>query len=207
MAAVDDFAVTIRGKGGHAAYPHQCVDPIPAACAVVSALQTLPSRDLDPMKQLVVSVTIVQAGTASNVIPDEARLGGTIRSYDRAVHAMARRRLEEVVAGQAAAFGVEARVEWVPGGVPATVNDEGRAAFAVEVAREVATRVDDRQVPEMGAEDFSFMLQARPGAFLNLGNGDTPFCHHPAFDFDDRALPVGASLHARLIERALPLED
>jgi amidohydrolase len=205
MAAVDDFRIVLTGRGGHAAYPHDSTDPIPGACALVGALQTIVARNADPMKQLVVTVTQVHAGSAYNVIPSEAVLTGTIRSYDKAVHAMARRRLEEVVAGQAAAFGLTAAVEILPG-YPATVNDPGRTAFAAEVAREVAGEVDTAMTPEMGAEDFSYMLEARPGAFLMLGNGDTPFCHHPAFDFDDRALPVGASLFARLVERALPAE-
>ena len=206
MAAVDDFTITLRGKGGHAAYPHDAVDPIPGACALVGALQTIASRNADPMKQLVVSITQVHSGSAFNVIPSAATICGTIRSYDKALHALARRRLEEMASGQATAFGLTASVEWIEG-YPPTINDEGRTAFAVGVAAEVATRVNDRMTPEMGAEDFSFMLEARPGAFLMLGNGDTPFCHHPAFDFDDRALPVGASLHARLIERALPLTE
>jgi hippurate hydrolase len=205
-AAVDDWTVTLRGKGGHAAYPHDAVDPIPGAAALVQALQTIVSRNADPLKNLVVSVTQIHAGSAFNVIPSEARLVGTIRSYEPALHATARRRLEEIAQGQATAFGLDATVEWIPG-YPPTINDESATRFAVGVAREVVGEVNDRMVPEMGAEDFSYMLQARPGAFLMLGNGDTPVCHHPAFDFDDRALPVGASLHARLIERALPLTE
>ena len=206
MAAVDDFAVTLKGKGGHAAYPHDARDPIPAACALVLALQTIPSRNIDPLKQIVVSVTEVHAGSTFNVIPEEARIAGTIRSYDKAVHAIARQRLDEIVQGHAAAFNLESELTILPG-YPPTVNDPERTAFAAEVAREVAARVDDRMTPEMGAEDFSFMLEARPGAFLMLGNGDTPMCHHPAFVFDDRALPLGASTFARLVERALPLTE
>ncbi|TNC71435.1 M20 aminoacylase family protein [Rubellimicrobium roseum] len=206
MAAVDDFSITLRGRGGHAAYPHDATDPIPGACALVGALQTIASRNADPMKQLVVSVTQVHAGSAYNVIPEEAMVSGTIRSYDKALHALARRRLEEIVHGHAAAFDLGAQIDIIEG-YPPTVNDPDRTAFAAEVAREVAGRVDTAMVPEMGAEDFSFMLEARPGAFLFLGNGDTPMCHHPAFDFDDRALPVGASTFARLIERALPLTE
>jgi len=206
MAAVDDFTVTLRGKGGHAAYPHDAVDPIPGACALVSALQTIASRNADPMKQLVVSITQVHAGSAFNVIPEEATISGTIRSYDKALHALARRRLDELVQGHAMAFNLESEVTILPG-YPPTVNDPDRTAFAAQVAGEVAARVDTAMVPEMGAEDFSFMLEARPGAFLMLGNGDTPMCHHPAFDFDDRALPVGASYFSRLIERSLPLTE
>jgi amidohydrolase len=206
MAAVDDVTITLRGKGGHAAYPHDAVDPIPGACALVSALQTIASRNADPMKQLVVSITQIHSGSAFNVIPSEATICGTIRSYDKALHALARRRLQEIVQGQAAAFGLSAQIDFLEG-YPPTVNDPDKTAFAADVAREVATRVDTAMVPEMGAEDFSFMLEARPGAFLMLGNGDTPMCHHPAFDFDDRALPVGASTFARLVERALPLTE
>ncbi|WP_210527590.1 M20 aminoacylase family protein [Rubellimicrobium arenae] len=206
MAAVDDFSITLRGKGGHAAYPHDALDPIPAAGALVQALQTIASRNVDPMKQVVVSVTQIHAGSAFNVIPEEAVITGTIRSYDKSVHALAHRRLDEIVQGHAAAFGLNAEITILPG-YPATINDEDRTAFAAEVAREVAVRVDERMVPEMGAEDFSYMLEARPGAFLMLGNGGTPMCHHPAFDFDDRAAPVGASYFARLVERALPLTE
>lgn len=205
MAAVDDFRIVLTGRGGHAAYPHEARDPIPGACALVGALQTIASREADPMKQLVLTVTQIHAGSAYNVIPAEAVLTGTIRSYDEALHRMALRRLEEIVAGQAAAFGLQAAVEILPG-YPATINDPGRTAFAVDVAREITDEVNSAMTPEMGAEDFSYMLRARPGAFLMLGNGDTPFCHHPAFDFDDRALPVGASFLARLVERALPME-
>jgi hippurate hydrolase len=205
-AAVDDFWIMLRGKGGHAAYPHDTIDPIPGACALVSALQTIPSRNADPMKQLVVSVTQVHAGSAINVTPPDALVTGTVRSFDTDLQNLARRRIEEIVEGTAAAFGLEADVEYQVG-YPATVNDESRTAFAAEVAREVAGSVEDRISPSMGAEDFSYMLLARPGAYLYLGNGDTPFCHHPAFDFDDRAAPVGASFFARVIERALPLTE
>jgi hippurate hydrolase len=204
-AAVDDFWVTLRGKGGHAAYPHDTVDPIPAACALVGALQTIPSRNADPMKQLVVSVTQVHAGSAINVIPPDALVTGTVRSFDTDLQAMARERIHAIVQGTAAAFGLEAHLDYQTG-YPATVNDAARAAFAAEIAREVAAGVDDAITPSMGAEDFSYMLQVRPGAYLYLGNGDTPFCHHPAFDFDDRAAPTGASFFARVIERALPLQ-
>ena len=206
MAAVDDFWITLRGKGGHAAYPHDTVDPIPAACALVSAFQTIPSRNADPMHQLVVSVTQVHAGSAINVIPEEALVTGTVRSFDAGHQAMARRRIEEIAQGTAATFGLSVEIDYQIG-YPATINDPGRTAFAADVAREVAAAVDDRMTPGMGAEDFAFMLQARPGAYVFLGNGDTPFCHHPAFDFDDRAAPIGASYLARLIERALPLTE
>ena len=205
-AAVDDFWITLRGRGGHAAYPHDTLDPIPAACALVGALQTVASRNADPMKQLVVSVTQVHAGSAINVIPPEALVTGTVRSFDAGTQSMARTRIEEIARGTAAAFGLEAGIDYRVG-YPATINDESRAAFAAGVAREVAAGVEDRITPGMGAEDFSYMLEARPGAYLYLGNGDTPFCHHPAFDFDDRAAPVGASFFARLVERALPLTE
>jgi hippurate hydrolase len=156
------------------------------------------------MKQLVVSVTQVHAGSAINVIPPDALVTGTVRSFDTGLQAMARERIHAIVQGTAAAFGLEAHLDYQTG-YPATVNEETRTAFAAEVAREVAQAVDGRIAPSMGAEDFSYMLQVRPGAYLYLGNGDTPFCHHPAFDFDDRAAPVGASFFARVIERTLPL--
>jgi hippurate hydrolase len=203
-AAVDDFWITLKGRGGHAAYPHDTIDPIPGACALVGSLQTVASRNADPMKQLVVSVTQVHSGSAINVIPADALVTGTVRSFDAGIQAMARARIEEIVQGTAAAFGLGVEMDYRVG-YPATVNDESHAAFAAGVAREVAAGVEDRITPGMGAEDFSYMLQARPGAYLYLGNGDTPFCHHPAFDFDDRAAPVGASFFARMVERALPV--
>ncbi|KPP87319.1 MAG: hippurate hydrolase [Rhodobacteraceae bacterium HLUCCA08] len=204
MAAVDEFRVEIRGKGGHGAYPHHCIDPIPAATAIAQAFQTIVSRNHDPLQDLVVSVTQIHAGTTHNVIPDSAWLGGTVRTFLPQVQDMVRTRMEALVAGHAAAYGVEAVLDYAIG-EPPTVNDEASTALAVEVARDLAgpEAVSADTGREMGAEDFAYFLREVPGAFVFIGNGDTPGLHHPAYDFDDAAAPWGASFLARVAETAL----
>ena len=207
MAAVDEFEVTVEGRGGHAAMPHETADPLVAAVAMVQAFQTIVSRNHRPIHDLVVSVTQFHAGTANNVIPADAVFSGTVRTFSSEVQEMVLRRMEEIVAGLAAGHGVAALLDYRRH-YPPTVNDPFRAAFAAEVAAEIVgvDRVDPSATREMGAEDFSFMLEARPGAYLFLGQGPGPVCHHPAYDFNDRIAPIGASFFARLIERALPIE-
>ncbi|WP_417721179.1 M20 aminoacylase family protein [Salipiger sp.] len=204
MAAVDDFELTLTGRGGHAAHPDSTIDPIPCALAIGQAFQTVPSRNLDPLKSLVVSLTVVQGGSATNVIPETVYMAGTVRSFDPEVRDMAERRIREIVAGQAASYGVSADLDYQRN-YPPTVNHAAQTGFAVEVAREVAATVEDDVEPSMGAEDFSYMLEARPGAFLYLGQGEGPSVHHPKFDFNDAAAPFGASFFARLVERRQPL--
>jgi amidohydrolase len=206
MAAVDEFTIRIEGRGGHGAMPHETADPIPAAVSMVQAIQTIVSRNHHAMQELVVSVTQIHAGTTDNVIPGHAMINGTVRTFDPAVQAMVMRRMEEIVAGQAASFGVEARLDYAVG-YPATVNDPARAAFAAEVAGEVVGEalVEGQAGREMGAEDFAYMLEARPGAYLFLGAGPGAGLHHPEFEFNDDILPIGASLLARLAERAAPI--
>lgn len=199
MAAVDDFAIRIKGKGGHAAYPQECRDPMPCALSVGMALQTLVSREVDPLGSIVVSLTMMHGGTAFNIIPEVIEMGGTIRNLSPEVRIMAERRFHEIVRGQAASYGMEAEIDFNKG-YPPTVNHERQTHFAVEIARQVSSRVIDDLPPEMGAEDFSYMLEARPGAFLFLGQGKGPSVHHPAFDFNDLAAPIGASFFARLVE-------
>ncbi len=205
MAAVDDFEVRLRGKGGHAAHPDEACDPIPAALAMVQAMQTVVSRNADPMQDMVVSVTQIHAGSAFNVIPETAWFGGTLRSFDAGARQMALRRFAEIVDGHAAAYGLAAELELIEG-YPPTVNAEEPVRFAAQVAAGIvgADRVDTAATPEMGAEDFSFMLEARPGAYLFLGQGEGPSVHHPKFDFNDAVAPVGASYLARLVELAQP---
>ena len=205
MAAVDTFDLHLKGVGGHAALPHETRDPIVAAMAIGQAFQTIVSRNNCARDDLVVSITQIHAGNVDNVIPDTAYMNGTIRTFDPEVQAMVRRRMEAIVAGHAASFEVEAEFDYVVG-YPATVNDPGRAAFAAEVAREISgeDNVDAEGGREMGAEDFAYMLQARPGAYLFLGQGPGAGLHHPAYDFNDAVAPVGASFLARLVERAQP---
>lgn len=207
MAAVDDFRITIRGIGGHAAWPQGCVDPVAAAVQLVSSLQTIPARNLSAFDNIVLSVTQIQVGSATNVIPADGVVAGTVRSFSKDVRDLVRNRIAEICDGIGVAMGVEVSLDYTED-YPATVNHAVHTAFAAEVAREIvgADRVDDDWPAEMGAEDFSFMLEERPGAYLLLGQGKGPRCHHPAFDFNDEVAPIGASYFARLVERALPLE-
>ncbi|WP_397542985.1 amidohydrolase [Roseovarius salis] len=205
MAAVDTFHVDVTGLGGHGAFPHEARDPVVAAAGMVQAIQTIVSRNHSAVEELVVSVTQIHTGSAENIIPQNAYINGTIRSFDAKVQAMAWQRLEEIVKGQAASFGVSAELR-IDRGYPATVNDAERAAFAAEVAREVATdgAVTADRPKEMGAEDFAYMLAERPGAYLFLGQGPGAGLHHECFDFNDAVAPVGASFLARIVERAQP---
>ncbi|KJZ20264.1 M20 aminoacylase family protein [Loktanella sp. S4079] len=203
LAAVDEFRVRITGKGGHAAQPHETKDPIAAAVALYNAVQTIVSRNHFAQDDLVISVTQFHAGSADNVIPETANVSGTVRTFDKDTQAMVMRRLEEIVPGIAATYGVSAELSYEVG-YPATVNDAEKTAFAVEVAREISAEVKDDVGREMGAEDFAYMLEKRPGAYLFIGNGDTAGLHHPLYDFDDSVSPVGASYFARLVEKAQP---
>jgi amidohydrolase len=205
MAAVDTFHVHVEGKGGHGAMPHETVDPIPPALAIAQAMPTIVSRNNYALDDLVISVTQIHAGTTDNVIPDRAYINGTVRSFDPAVQAMVMRRMEEIVTGTGAAFGVTARLDYEVG-YPATINDAEAAAFAARVAGEVVGTdlVDPQAGREMGAEDFAYMLQERPGAYLFVGAGPGAGLHHPEFDFNDAIAPIGASIFARLVETSQP---
>lgn len=205
MAAVDTFSITVTGRGGHGAMPHETADPVVAAVGIVQAIQTIVSRNHAATEDLVVSVTQIHAGSADNIVPETAWINGTVRTFNPEVQALVMRRLQEIVAGQAAAYGVAAELDYEIG-YPATVNDPQETAFAAGVAREVAGEagVEADAGREMGAEDFAYMLNARPGAYLFLGAGPGAGLHHPAFDFNDELAPVGASFFARLVERAQP---
>lgn len=206
MAAADTFHIRITGKGGHAARPHDTIDPVVAACSLVQALQTIVSRNRNPLDQLVISVTQIHTGTTDNVIPSECYINGTVRTFDKAVQALAVKRMQQIVDGHAASFGLTAELE-IEFGYPPTVNHADQVAFAAEVADEVAGEagVNPDIDPVMGAEDFSYMLEARPGAYLMLGQGDSAGVHHPKYNFNDEIAPIGASFFARLVERAQPV--
>ncbi len=206
MAAVDTFHIDIKGVGGHAAFPHECRDPVVAAVGIVQAVQTIVSRNNYAMDDLVVSVTQIHTGTAENIVPETAYINGTIRTFDVEVQQMVWTRLQEIVAGQAASFAVEAELR-IDRGYPATVNEPECTEFAADVAREVAgeAQVEADRSREMGAEDFSYLLEKRPGAYLFLGQGEAAGLHHPRFNFNDEVAPVGASFFARLVERAQPV--
>ncbi len=208
MAAVDTFEIFIKGVGGHGAYPQDTKDPVIAAVAIAQGVQTIVSRNHDGRQDVVVSVTQIHTGTADNIIPDDAYICGTVRTFDKDVQDMVEQRLDALVSGHAAAYDVEARLVY-DRGYPATVNHEGPTAFAANVARQVVgeTRVDADRGREMGAEDFAYMLESRPGAYLFLGQGEGAGLHHSAYNFNDDVAPVGASFFARLVETAQPARE
>ena len=205
MAAVDEFHMHVKGVGGHGAMPHETRDPVMAAVAIAQAIQTIVSRNHYALDDLVISVTQIHAGSTDNVIPETAYLNGTVRTFDPLVQQMVMARMQAIVDGQAASYGVGARLDYQIG-YPATVNDPDKVDFAVSVAGEIAGtgRVIADAGREMGAEDFAYMLAARPGAYLFIGQGGGPGLHQPDYDFNDEVAPVGASYFARLVERAQP---
>ncbi|WP_294645483.1 M20 aminoacylase family protein [uncultured Aureimonas sp.] len=204
MAATDEFEIAIRGKASHAALPHEGADPILAGAALVQALQQISARNVDPLDSLVLSVTRFHSGFARNIIPDEAQVSGTVRSLTAGSQDLAERRIEAIAHGVAAAHGASASVVYKRN-YPVTVNDVREAAFCAAVAADVcgADAVNAAAPPLMAAEDFSYMLEARPGAFVFLGNGASAGLHNPGYDFDDAAIPFGSSYWVRLVERAL----
>ena len=201
MAAVDEWEITVKGVGGHAAYPHMCRDPMVTAMQTGLALQSVVARNANPIDPIVVSVTQFHGGTASNIIADEVKLSGTVRTFSETNRDLAERRIGEIARAQAASFEMSADVVYERS-YPATVNHAAQVEKSARVAREVVGEdlVITDLPPEMGAEDFSYMLNARPGAFYFLGQGLGPSVHHPAFDFNDEVAPIGASFFARLIE-------
>lgn len=205
MAGTDEFAIDIEGHGGHAAMPHLAIDPVIVAAHIITGLQTLVSRNVDPIHSAVLSVTTVNAGTAHNVIPRTARLTGTVRTLDEAVRTQMEEGMKRLVPQLARAFGASAEVEYRRG-YPVTVNAPEQTVFAAEVAREVAgeERVESDIAPTMGGEDFAYMLNARPGAFVFIGNGASANLHTDTYDFNDEAIPHGVSYWVRLAEKALP---
>ena len=206
MAAADRVTIEITGRGGHGATPHETIDPIIATVGMVQALQSIVSRNTAAIDALVVSVTQIHSGTASNIIPETATFCATIRSFTPEVRDLAQKRFTEIVQGHAAAYGVSVDLNYERG-YPPTVNHPQETEFAAEVAREIsgAALVDANSSREMGAEDFAYFLEKRPGAYLFLGNGDTAGLHHPAYDFTDETAAYGASFFARVVERALPV--
>jgi len=204
MAAADHLQIEIEGKGGHAARPHLSIDTILVGAQMINQLQSIVARNIDPLESAVVSVCMFQAGHADNVIPQHALLRGTARSFTPQVRELLHKRIGELVEGTARIYGASAKVTYTSG-YPVVVNHERQTAFAADVAREIAgkDKVDTAVPPVMGAEDFSFLLQERPGAFIFVGNGDSAGLHHPAYDFNDDTIPVGTSYWVRLAETAL----
>lgn len=204
MAAADGMEIEVIGKGGHAAIPESCVDPVVASAQLIMALQTIASRTTSPLDSVVISVCKVQGGSAHNVIPDRIAMAGTVRTLRPETRARVDAEIRRVAAGIATATGTQINVEWLPG-YPPTVNDPAEAAFAAEVARGVfgAQNVSVDRLPTMGAEDFSFMLQERPGAYLWLGQGGGAGMgcglHNAGYDFNDAVAPHGVALFTGLV--------
>jgi amidohydrolase len=215
MAAADRITVEITGKGGHGAHPYQTVDPVLVAAHIITAVQSIVSRNVKPVDSAVISLCAMQAGDlgAMSVIPDKATLVGTVRSFNPVVQALLERRLSELCQAIALGFGATATVNYHRM-YPATINSPAEAHFAGDVAQSLVGRehvVRDLE-PSMGAEDFSFMLQVKPGAYLRLGQGaengvGSCLLHNTSYDFNDEVLPLGSALHASLVEQGMPLSE
>ena len=205
MAAADRFKVIVEGKGAHAAWPHTGIDPVLVGAHIVTQAQSIVSRNVDPLKSAVLSICMFRAGDTDNVIPQMAELSGTVRTLDDGVRDLVEDRFRQVVQGTAALHGATATISYLRN-YPVTSNHPGPTAFAASVAADVAGagNVEANTPPMMGAEDFSFMLNARPGAFIFIGNGESANLHHPAYDFNDAVIPTGTSYWVRLIEKAMP---
>jgi amidohydrolase len=204
MAAADSLTIDIEGVGAHAARPHLGVDTVLVGAQIINALQSVVSRNVDPLKSAVVSICMFRAGNTDNVIPQTVQLRGTARSLAPDVRDLLEKRLPMVVESTAAAYGAKAKLTYRRG-YPVLVNHEQQTEFAASVAGLVAgqDKVDKSLPPMMGAEDFSFMLNARPGAFIWVGNGDSAGLHHPSYNFNDDAIPFGTSYWVKLVETAL----
>jgi hippurate hydrolase len=203
MAATAYYQITIEGRGSHAAKPNEGIDPVLVGAHMIVSLQSIVSRNLDPLKSAVVSNTMFHAGDAKNVIPQRAVLHGTVRTLDAGVRDMVEARFRTIVEGTAKLFGATATLDYRRG-YPATVNHAKEAAFVTEIARGIAGMdgVIADAAPSMGGEDFSYMLEARPGAFIFIGNGDSAGLHHPAYNFNDDVIPVGIQYWANVAQRA-----
>ena len=204
MAGADMIDVTVRGKGGHASRPHQAIDPIVTACHIVVGLQMIVSRNVNPFDAAVITVGTINAGTAPNVIPEEATFRMTVRTFDRDVRAHVNKRIEEMAKSIAEAHGASADVVNTIG-LPVVFNSPEQTAFAREIATELVGEENVAECPMIsGSEDFSHYLDHKPGCFLRLGNGvNSAMLHNPKFNFDDEALITGSALWARLAERYL----
>ncbi|MDQ7071108.1 MAG: M20 aminoacylase family protein [Rhodobacterales bacterium] len=204
FASADSFEIIVEGKGGHAAKPQETVDSTVMASTLVLALQTIASRNADPVERLVVSITSFETSSkAYNVIPQRVTLRGTVRAMNKDIQDMAERRISEISAGIAATFGGEITVSYERG-YPVMVNSEEQTEFAAGVAASVSGDCDTEAPLVMGAEDFSFMLEERPGAYILVGNGDGAMVHHPEYNFNDEAIPAGCSWWAEIVEQRMP---
>ena len=203
FAAADEFEIYVRGTGGHAAKPHETVDSMVTAAHLVLALQNIAARNVDPTKQVVVSVCTVESSSkAHNVLPAQVMLKGTVRTLEADVRLQAEERLKEICAGVAATFGAEIQVDYHLG-YPVMVNHERETEYAAQAAINVTGSCGEYPLI-MGGEDFAYMLEERPGAYIILGNGPGAPVHHPKYNFNDEALPAGCSWYAEMVESRLP---
>jgi hippurate hydrolase len=203
LAAADQFDIVIDGQGGHAAAPHEAVDSNLAAAHVVIALQSIASRIVDPVKQVVVSVCTIMSDTDSqNVLPQTVKLRGTVRTLDEDVRDIAEAKFRQIVTQTAAAHGCRAEIDYERG-YPVTINHDAETEYAADIAETVMPGVWRDTPPIMAGEDFSYMLNARPGAYMMIGNGEGPTVHHPKYDFNDEAIPAGCSWFAEMVETRL----
>ena len=212
MAAADRFEIVVDGRGGHGAHPYQTIDPVVMAAQIVTALQSIVSRNVNPQDAAVISVGAIQAGnlTAMSVIPDQATIVGTVRTFKDSVQILVETRMKDLVAGLALGFGGSATLKY-DRLYPATINHPAHAQFVADVASDLfgEDQVVKDLMPSMGAEDFSFMLREKPGAYFRLGQGGAEngsFLHNPHYDFNDAVIPRGAALFAALAERFMPLD-
>lgn len=203
MAASDEFNIVVEGQGGHAAWPHNTVDPVMIAAQLITALHTIVSREIDPIRSAVLSVTMMQGGEAFNIIPQKVKLTGTVRSLNDEVRDLMEERLKAVTKGIVETFGGKAEVTYRRG-YPVVENTPDETAYAAAIAATVVgeDRVDANVDPKMGGEDFAYMLQARPGAYVFLGNGPSSELHSDTYNFNDEIIPVGVSFFVKLVEGA-----
>jgi amidohydrolase len=203
MAATDSVDIRIEGLGGHAARPHKCIDSVLVGAQLITALQSIVSRTIDPLESAVVSMCEFHAGNTRNVIPQTAELRGTVRTLTEQVRELVEKRVREIVAGVAQMTGARIDLEYERG-YPVVVNHASQTEVATQVAKEIAGAANVRECPPlMGAEDFAYMLEQRPGAFIFCGNGNSAGLHHPAYNFNDEAIVYGTSYWIRLVENTL----
>lgn len=206
MGSQDDFDIVVKGRGGHAAYPHRTIDPVTIAAQIIVGLQILISRKTDPMESLVISVTKLKAAQAYNIIPDQVEIAGTVRTLVPALRDFAEQEIAAAAQGIARGFGADIEFKYRRS-VPVTVNCTEETTLAAKAARDLVgpASVNHKMKPRIGAEDFAYMLEKRPGSFIFLGNGPTALLHHPAYDFNDEALPYGIGYWVNVVETVLPM--
>ncbi len=208
MAATDEFNLIIEGRGGHAARPHEAVDPILVGTQIYQALQSIVARNVDPLESAVLSVAAFNAGEAFNIIPQKVLMRGTVRTIKPEIRDLVEERMTAVVKNIASIHGAKIDLDY-DRGYPMTVNDEEKTLVAANVASSIVgeVNVDTDRPPSMGGEDFSFMLEERPGAIIFIGNGDTAKLHNEEYDFNDEIIPIGCSYWVKLVEMNLPVDE